>query len=115
VKPSRELDVLVAEKVMGWTHVARSPMDGALLGTMPIYLASASNEVPHYSTDMAAAWAIVELGRGSFWNDLFELSANEGEEGTWHLDTNGDNDGCCMTAETAPLVICLAALRCVGK
>lgn len=55
MKPGRELDEIVAEKVMGWKRLSdptydwHSPDDGLLAAGM----------VPFYSTDIAAAWRIV--------------------------------------------------------
>src|SRR5437763_10661229 len=58
VKPGRELDALVAERVMGWA-VERNTVDSE-----PIVMFSKPGEyygpVPPYSTDIAAAWEVVE-------------------------------------------------------
>lgn len=48
MKPGRELDALVAEKVMGRSKTV-------VLGYLTI-----TRPVPHYSTDISAAWEIVE-------------------------------------------------------
>lgn len=51
----RELDALVAERIMGWT---RLHVDGELFGIPPGHMQEAL--VPSYSMDMAAAWGVVE-------------------------------------------------------
>lgn len=68
---------------------------------------------PHYSTNIAAAWLVVEKlrktwaielhSREGVWNCLVE----EGDEVTAHYIATKE-------AETAPLAICLAALAAVG-
>lgn len=111
----RELDALVAEKVMGWDiHFRdrkfrggiehwRDPENSTLL--LP------DQYCP--SSDIALAWQVVrkmsprelfisrEEGRG--WNVRFMPATNDGLSG-------GSAVGC----ETAALAICRAALRCVG-
>ena len=108
---NRELDALIAEKVFGWTHCApNSPYDGEVTGvffgtgrphgggTIPL---------PHYSTDISAAWEVVEkvgllneylLG---CWDDGIWVVSDV--DGNWYAD-----------AVTAPLAICLAALKAKG-
>jgi len=55
----RELDALVAEKVMGWTQVHRVDSTGDLCG-VPSRGAPPSYLLPRYSTDIAAAWKVIE-------------------------------------------------------
>lgn len=112
--PGLELDALVAEKVMGWGRprpewVASTPdspwvnpKDG--LGYRP-------SEIALYSTDIAAAWEVVEK-----WKDGVQIFKA------------GDHYTCALTvkrvpnhfqvisesAPTAPHAICLAALKAVG-
>jgi hypothetical protein len=101
----RELDVLVAEKVMGWTNL-RTTKAGMRRGT-PAEYPHIGHEVPPYSTDMSAAWEVVEKMReregyaGVESNhDLWEASM-----GPWYV----------ATAETAPLAICRAALAAIAS
>lgn len=65
MKPGRELDALVAEKVMGWTGVGPD-VDAEIYGwpsghnkELGVYW------VPHYSTDISAAYEVVEMMRDS--------------------------------------------------
>jgi len=89
VESHRALDALVATEVMG--------LDIPLLADSPVPPAR------RYSTDIAAAWEVVEeldlsmypLACTVGWR--FEFDRNEGAE-----------------AETAPLAICLAALKAKG-
>jgi hypothetical protein len=89
----REMDEMIAEKVMG--H--KRPENGG-------------REVPHYSTDIAAAWHVVKhLGQQS---DISVTVTQEGgayscqirgPSGEWWARASGEG-------ETAPLAICRGAL-----
>ncbi len=116
MKAGRELDALVAEKVMGIELTITSQghpyfRDGTLL-RVPI---------AHYSTDIAAAWQVVEKMRDlGYWCQMRnEFEAHDGPD-CWagftpHSTTgwNGRPDHWTQ-AETLPLAICLAALKAVG-
>lgn len=118
-----ELDALVAEQVMGWTLGEPEYVMGYLShggSMMRLWkgpgIPTAKGILPgqldwHPSTDIAAAWAVVEKLRGGFlWldsgNELFRAAFWKGP----------DNGGqvCECSAETAPLAICLAALKSVS-
>lgn len=131
----RELDALVAEKVMGLTreqwifrcYVERHERDEewcynctALIGDAP-----ADERVPNlYSTDIAAAWQVVEKMRvmdASVEMMAYRIEA-EGDKRIahrvviWGANRMG-GDWSTHVAEkaaaTMPLAICLAALACV--
>ena len=69
-----------------------------------------SGKCPHYSTSIAAAWEVVEKVRATVSVELeFQMFAYE--DGTWQAEFGIEGDG---FADTAPLVICLAALAAVG-
>jgi hypothetical protein len=123
----RELDALVAEKVMGWMRV-NSPhkitgANGEPSGLEPIGGGYATFAVvPHYSTDIAAAWQIVEMmERRGYWCQMrTPFQAGDGGDGFWAGFTphgtsgwNGRPDH-WTDATILPLAICLAALRAVG-
>lgn len=102
MKPGRELDILIAEKVMGWTAIGDEFDDGEFQEFLDKH---------PYSTDIAAAWEVV-LGTGLL--DTMYLSKNA------HTDLWGVyeiyheiSDGVSPFAEgdTAPHAICLAALK----
>jgi hypothetical protein len=100
----RELDALVAEKVMGW----KEPKKGSLGELFP----SQFNRTLRYSTDIADAWRVADKSQ-LFSKHGFYLWF-DGE--FWCVgDTNGVNDCSPHTkGATAPLAICLAALKAVG-
>lgn len=107
----RELDALVAEKVMGWK---RHPSVGVWY---PLNLHPLQNVyghvLPPYSTSIVAAWEVVEkIGekyaielhwRESMWN----CSIEEGDEVTAHYIATAES-------RNASKAICLAALKAVG-
>ena len=102
MKPGRELDALVAEKVMGW-KVAQvfdlKDTDGTNIanGITPY---SIGQRVPHYSTDIAAAWEVV---------GKFEYIDVRRFKDHWGCTVYGQT----VTGKTAPEAICKAALLAV--
>lgn len=68
----RELDALVAEKVMGWSFEAASPTsrDGDFWSDGENYVVAVDEF--HPSTDVNAAWQVVEKMRGDGW--ILDLS-----------------------------------------
>jgi hypothetical protein len=132
MKPGRELDALIAEKVMGWDFAHNfklcdnrafkrcsnclgiisegNPLDPRCLG------------FPHYSTNIEAAWKVVELLQ------LFKIQQTDKTDGMtacvqlWQ-DSNGvwtigdwqDQLFVLAEGDTAPHAICLAALKIVGE
>lgn len=121
MKPGRELDALVAEKVMGWV---KRPSEVDYFG--PVWSPPGSRDTydgpPEFSTDIAAAWEVLnhfvsqdemttwELGKcepkGKLFYCKFEMWDREGKQWIYPIEK----------ATTAPLAICLAALKAVeGK
>ena len=93
MKAGRELDALIAEKVMGWSKEQ--------VETWPV-------SVPHYSSRIQDAWLVVAkfpqvaiYGPHDLW--LVRFSDREGVSIN-DIDDPGRGD-------TAPLAICLAALK----
>lgn len=128
----RELDALVAERVMGlkcrfergveaaWQDhkpVAWSPNDYIVLSQSGspepcFYIPSRMHSyliVPRYSTDIAAAWEVVE----KMWSSKYEAFVRT-FRGQWSASfaDNGNIIG-QVDAETAPLAICRAVLKAV--
>lgn len=112
--PGRELDALVAEKVMGWTK-----LEGRWARIFPgvegdTICANLDGSIPSYSTDIAAAWQVVVE---KFVNDGFRIhyDINYGVERRtgWSVVINGIVYH--EFSNTAPLAICLAALKAVGE
>ena len=71
----RELDALVAEKVMGWYRKDGPPPDGGgdrwLFEPEPgdrefSFEHAEYGTLPHYSTDIAAAWEVAEKFKGIY-------------------------------------------------
>lgn len=112
---NREIDALIHEKVFGrcahqWLQHL-SPMQCFKCGQAETQY----SKTPFYSTDMAAAWQIVER------LDSYEISQN----GASHAEVPDPKKGWRATytqngrtytafAETGPLAICLAALQSIG-
>ena len=125
----RELDALVAEKVMGWCITAWN--DGEPWGNREVFPPfepingipadcdcishSEAGEPPHYSTDIAAAWEVVEKldgggERGTFW----WMISSPGNDTMYSARIfEGSVEIVGAMAPTAPLAICRAALRTV--
>src|SRR5882672_1615693 len=109
----RSLDAMIAERVQGWTrHPERMhesdnrTIDGVLYcnpGLPGINGGGAghTNVVPYYSTDIAAAWQIVETLATKQMVKLY----NEGSHGRWYWEFFIWTKGAHMTAsaDTAPL------------
>lgn len=130
----RELDALIAEKVMGFTwhdgwksfkgpHLV-SPggfmagwrmEDGGVMGHLDGV--TRNPELPFYSTDIAAAWQVVE----KLVAERFFPEVNYRGRGEWGCkvdrltvdDSWNDKPTPHEIANTAPLAICLAALSAV--
>jgi hypothetical protein len=133
VKAGRELDALVAEKVMGWEPV--NDPDTGLWWRVPKggYNPSgfqSEDAPPAYSTDIAAAWQVVEkitrplanIRNGEWCLDRLGYRCCEHDEdgvhGEWRCSFRAykgeDDEWVHVTASTAPLAICLAALKACG-
>jgi hypothetical protein len=108
----RELDALVAERVMGWKRVGFMP-DGCPVGTPNLDYDDGFIIVLPYSTSIAAALPIAEkMGFGMLPGSYFEDGVFRG------LPTAGEpaallgvRPGIMASAETLPLAICRAALK----
>lgn len=120
--PGRELDALVAEKVMGCKVLwQKATVSGPYCGCN---CADGFEEGPHsdpnrmdanlksYSTDIAAAWEVVEKLAEN--GKLLELYAGGGPKGASWTATFFDGSSGNEYADTAPHAICLAALKAVG-
>lgn len=107
--PGRELDALVAEKVLGYEITP-----GGYTGYLP-----------SFSTDIAAAWEVVEKLRamnstlelyspGALVNDEMGIHAVEWQATFKSWEEPWGPHGPSVEAQTAPHAICLAALKAVG-
>jgi hypothetical protein len=109
MQAGRELDALIAEKVMGYVP-PRPGTVGYDMKDLP------RNRVPHYSTDIAAAWQVVEkLNLLSKMKDgclYFDPSLNKWVISEWSGGREFAEGS--VEADTAPHAICLAALKAIG-
>lgn len=120
MKPSRELDALVAEKVMGYERAMMiaptgGPAQGCWVRSPDKVFWDRHDSLPHYSTEISAAWDVVEkLTDGDF-----SLSIERYHElyTEVFLSRKGPDEyraPAIVAGKTAPHAICLAALKSVG-
>lgn len=129
MKPGRELDVLVAERVMGlktgkYVWGKRKQYSAYFVGDAANWDDDGSgasvlfNELPHYSTDLASAWEVVKTLSEAGWIVKMITSEMGGTDCTLvcGVGARGRIDSDCMGGiiTTAPHAICLAALKAVG-
>jgi len=118
----RELDVLIAEKVMELKtepiEIASGESDIRIVGQSAGGLGLWYKSVPRYSTRIEDAWQVVEKMNEFYDNDVFIENWRGGSwccfmvpmaASAWPEERR---PGAC--AETAPLAICLTALKAVG-
>jgi hypothetical protein len=120
MKADRQLDLLIAEQAMGakWTMFGKRDMlesvnqedyaerwkDGKIV----------IRHLPHYSTDIKAAWEVVE----KFHKDGYDPCVNFGSTfhvDEWHACFYKGGHYYDAYADTAPLAICRAALLAVSE
>lgn len=109
LKPGRELDALIAERVMGLERVTTP--GGFTVGWRPKGINLGAAPLDSYSTDIAAAWQVVEKLK---WAEP-ELQWND-EEQCWYLFlAKCSPEQIAPSSASAPHAICLAALKAVGE
>lgn len=105
MKPGRELDKLISEKIFGEKFRPYTQ----LITTMP---SKTVPETPFYSTNISAAWEVVEKIKA---HQTIEIIGNsyygQGDATGYSVKINGRL--CSHQAETAALAICLAALEAI--
>lgn len=104
----RRLDAMVASTVMGWERTERTGLRWNDSNSIP-------RPLPHYSTDIAAAFLVIDKLHEQYWvgiqipggkrsdGDEFEVSLYSDY---WEQET----PRFVAVAETIPLAICRAAL-----
>lgn len=118
MKPGRELDALVAEKVMGWAKTNLKDWDQAFKDEFGFLWAEPGHgyfkgfhTLPHYSTDIKAAWEVVEKMGTRF------IHLSPALEGGWSCAIQYNEARfpfVNLIGKTAPEAICRAALKAVG-
>ena len=117
----RELDALVAEKVMGWREVRKQSIANAFgQHVMDDYVglpnpgATMPQLVPRYSTMLQEAWKVADDLRGR--SQFVAVISGLGPQGVqpWICKVNRDGGFIEERAESAAVAICLAALKSVG-
>ena len=123
-----ELDAMVAEKVMGWTAVEAKYTGASSQWFVPSGVNPFSRpnpnmrqQVPAYSTDIAAAWLVVDKMLADGWElDTGIEKKARLEDGQWVVEFNSSTHnaehsrGPRAIAHTAPLAICKASLAAVA-
>ncbi len=105
----REIDRLIAEQVMGWTNLS---VAGNRFGTTPE--GKVHRIVPPYSTDMSAAWVVVEKLRLLGYRGGIDWARADSEYECYFEASPILSERQSSRAETAPMAICLAALKVIG-
>ncbi len=121
MKAGRELDALIAEKVMGLTRHDESYVTESIGKVLRFVWRDGCGDcvysgdmfLPHYSTNIADAWEVVPVldqRLDQFWSvvragEKFEFYSNPYELGDYTA---------YVEAGTLPLLLCLAALKAKG-
>src|SRR5262245_9196319 len=135
LEPGRELDALIAEKVMGWKwyvgvanlgsgpkyryldepnewNPLRPEWDGVT--EMPIgHPAAQDSRFPYYSDDISAAWLVVEKLTTTTKQWFHYEQSSTTCTAIFQNDAYEGWDA-CSEADTVPLAICRAALKAVS-
>ncbi len=110
---SRELDARVATEVMGWK--TQLYPDGCRVYAPGVRGFNSGPWSP--STDISAAWEVVEkvkpLMGNTPWDFVLARDTDIDGNTSWCCNFHAEylEDGCRVTADTAPEAICLAALE----
>jgi hypothetical protein len=114
MNPGRELDALIAEKVMGFRYATpvKFVHDGAEQ-TGVAMTPSATYILPHYSTDIATAWSVVEKVVG--FSRLYDFYLYRYGDGEYTATFNTSKIYRGFSMESAAHAICLAALKEVSR
>lgn len=128
-KAGRQLDELVAERVMGWKRgrtFGNGNGEWIIDGKGYDYHHISWEVTPKYSTDIAAAWEVLEKVASENWLISIERAVNLGKitgissglgwkpsffaSAQWPLKRDR-REGCVINAPTAPLAICRMSLK----
>lgn len=144
MKPGRELDALVAEKVMGLAKAVEDEKEFNRLvsksdGNLTVETIKAAkirldyephmghmfggfSFYPKYSTDIAAAWEVIEHIQKTQIRNVFSLFSPTDESNSWFAVFEKKWHGHSLenfydwpNGESAPHAICLSALRVIKE
>jgi len=108
----REVDYQIAREVFGWSAEEVDAVRWCEAGSL-VDCANKTRELPRYSTDIAAAWLVVEKLKMTVKPSVLQV-----EEARWLADVRGvcdDDRPWRGYGPTAPIAICLAALAAVAS
>ncbi len=136
---NREIDALVAEHVMGWRWVEHGGFDWIVPPDVvpdiaffmwghrihddkPQFSGEFENVLPHHSTDIAAAWKVVEAMRAAGWRLHIQDASSRGNSKSkdelgrpyWSAELERYEHCEYGYGPTVPRAICIAALRAKG-
>lgn len=127
MKADRPIDAMIAEHVMNTEKYWSIRWGGSGYGDFPTYDEAVIHALklfgdrramiipywdePHYSTDISAAWQVVEKLIADHWEPAIDF---EKQRGQWCAEFSDGTIIMRSFADTATLAICLAALKAVG-
>ncbi|WP_144641305.1 BC1872 family protein [Bacillus cereus] len=109
----KPIDELVAEKVMGWIKPPETSILKAMWVETPV--GTVHRELPKFSTNIQDAWLVAEKF------DFYTIERVSGYgDGFYKVNLsvaliNGTYSEVEEQAKTAPMAICIAALKAVGE
>ena len=119
-----ELDALIAEKVMGLKLRKKKVPNGhghpaAHYNLVDFWYSDHEKigHLPHYSTDISAAWQVMEKLKARVTYPGYVDVATNNDKGGWScclVERSGEGGHPAISAPTAQLAICLTALDAVG-
>ena len=107
MEAGRELDALVAEKIFGFVDLGPLQFAGLRYQKPTTDGVVVLGRLPYYSTDIAAAWQVVEKYRCGFKLEFVDLYRR------WYCEFTINENLQSALAETSPHAICRAALLAV--
>ena len=116
---AKRLDGLVAETVLGWTKPTRPYQSWDKRPDVPGVMLCRQNELPAFSSEIGAAWEVVEKLRKRYHVDISvghraaRVRVFLGEP--YELLPGAVRDLANVEARTAPMAICLAGLEAVEQ
>ena len=100
----REVDYQIARELFGWSAEEVDAVRWCEAGSV-VDCANTTRELPRYSTDIAAAWLVVDAASRQSGDTLFSVARVRGD---WGCRLGGTVAVC---NPTAPVAICQAALK----